>query len=216
MISGRRWAPATFRRVLVDHPLLVHLVRRLLFAAYDAGGERLHLFRVAEDRTYAGVADAALGLEGAAAVGLPHAIDLPADALSAWGTLFADYQLLQPFPQIGREVFTVTDAERSASEIKRYEGVEVETVKLFSLEHRGWRRGSVDGISESFYRDLPDDRWASFHVSPGINLANPREVPSQRLSSLWLVGRREPRPLAGDLPPVVFSELVRDFALLVG
>src|SRR5262249_38832549 len=103
MVSGRRWPLPTFRSVLVEHPLLLHLVRRLLFAAYG-GDARTLLFRVAEDRTFAGVSDEAVTLDGAVTVALPHPLDLPPEALAAWGSLFADYELLQPFPQIGREV----------------------------------------------------------------------------------------------------------------
>ena len=188
MISGRRWDPTTFRHLLVEHLLLVHLVRRLLFAAYDAGGGLLQLFRVAEDRTFADAGDAPLGLAGAAAVGLPHPLDLPREALSAWGTFFADYELLQPFPQLGREVFTLTDAERAVSELRRFADADVETARLFALEHRGWRRSSREGGESSYTLRLPGRQVALFGVSPGINFANPRETPVQTLGAIQLWG----------------------------
>jgi hypothetical protein len=100
--------------------------------------------------------------------------------------------------------------------IRRFEGSQVETVKLFSLEHRGWRRSTVEAVSETFFRDLPEGRWMSLHFSPGINLANPRDPPVQHLSSLWLSDRSSANPVLGDLPPILFSEVLRDVTLLVG
>ena len=43
----------------------------------------------------------------------------------AWGELFADYELLQPFPQIGRTVYVPTPEELSENRVLRVEGLEV-------------------------------------------------------------------------------------------
>jgi len=216
MITGRRWPAATFRSLLLGHPLLVHLVRRLLFGAYDAGGRLLHLFRVAEDRSFADVADAPLALDGDEGVGLPHPIDLPPAVLAPWGSLFADYEILQPFAQIGREVFTPTEAERTATAILRFQSREVETGKLFGLEHRGWRRASGDRIANTYRRELPAGYYAWLHVSPGVNLATPQESPVQTIGAMRVFRSDGADATMDELSPVAFSELVRDVALLVG
>ena len=36
MIAGRRWSVAEFESLLVRHPLMINLVRRLLWGVYDA------------------------------------------------------------------------------------------------------------------------------------------------------------------------------------
>jgi hypothetical protein len=211
MISQRRWDLATFRRVLVDHPLLVHLCRRLLLAAYDAGGALVGLFRVAEDRTFADAADAPIRFDEAK-VGIPHPLEVTAEAIASWSTVFADYQLVQPFPQLGRETFLSTEAERPRVELSRFAGKEVETGKLFGLEHRGWRRGFDMEIGQIYTRDLHGGYAATFAIHPGINSTNPRETPVQTLGAIVVAKDGRPHPL-GELPPVVFSELVRDLAL---
>ena len=50
MCNGRRWRSADFTRFVVEHPLLFHIARRLVWGAYD-GDALIETFRVADDRT---------------------------------------------------------------------------------------------------------------------------------------------------------------------
>jgi hypothetical protein len=59
-------------------------------------------FRIAEDATFADSSENALQIADAAIVGIAHPLSLGADAVATWGEVLADYELLQPFPQIGR------------------------------------------------------------------------------------------------------------------
>ncbi|MFV2180020.1 DUF4132 domain-containing protein, partial [Actinomadura sp. LOL_011] len=90
MVARRRWPVAEFRELLAGHPLLRHLVRRLVWVADDGP-----VFRVAEDGTFADAADDAIVLPGTARVGVAHPLDLGGD-LPAWSEVFADYEILQP------------------------------------------------------------------------------------------------------------------------
>ncbi len=53
MVTSRRWSADDFTRLLVRHPLVSHIVRRLVWCTYDVSGSVA--FRVAEDRTFANV-----------------------------------------------------------------------------------------------------------------------------------------------------------------
>jgi hypothetical protein len=96
MVARRRWTVPEFRRLFVEHPLLWHIARRLVWLAEDDSGTTP--FRVAEDRTIAGPDDDALTLRDGARIGLAHPLDL-GGALGAWTRVLADYELMQPFPQ---------------------------------------------------------------------------------------------------------------------
>ena len=59
MGNARRWSGEEFRAFFVEHPLLFHVVKRLVWAVYD-GDQPTTTFRVAEDRSYADRHDDAL------------------------------------------------------------------------------------------------------------------------------------------------------------
>lgn len=220
MCARRRWTPEVFGQFFVGHPLLVHVVRRLIWGAFDDQGHLIATFRVAEDRTFADQDDEGWELPAGAKVGLPHALELDAKTAAAWGQLLADYQMLQPFPQLGRPTFNITPEERSAKTFTRVEGVKVATGKVLGLEARGWRRGPAldGGVAAWMQRELGDGRILQLNLDPGLYTGMLSESPEQTLQKCevreehsWGDG---PASALGTLDPVVFSELVKDLEAL--
>src|SRR5262249_1344021 len=140
MCAQRRWKVADFTAFILKHPLIVHLARRLVWGVFD-GNKLAHSFRIAEDGSFASEADAAITLPKGAMIGRVHGWEVPEALLGKWGWVFADYEILQPFDQLGRQVFTPTDAEKRASHLPRMHKVAVKTGKVMGLEIRGWRKG---------------------------------------------------------------------------
>ncbi|WP_327009939.1 DUF4132 domain-containing protein [Dactylosporangium sp. NBC_01737] len=106
MTTQSRWSGAAFRHGVLPHPLLWQIARHLVWATFDAPGPHATLvtaFRLAEDRTLAGVTDEPVTLPDDAVVGVAHPIHLAA-TVPLWTQLFADYEILQPFPQLARDV----------------------------------------------------------------------------------------------------------------
>jgi hypothetical protein len=146
MFTRRRWTPDHFDAFLVRHPLMIHLVRSLLWGGYDQAGKLAATFRVTEERDYADRNEAPFRLDGLAGVGVVHPLQLTAQEVSAWGELFADYEIIQPFPQLGRRVHRPEPDELHAREIVRNRGIKVPAVTLVGiLERHGWNRGMVEG-----------------------------------------------------------------------
>ncbi|MFF0521187.1 DUF4132 domain-containing protein [Actinomadura nitritigenes] len=218
MVTRRRWTAGEFRRLFVEHPLIWHIARRLVWVAEDGG--KAAAFRVAEDRTFADASDDVLALPESARVGIPHPLEL-GDALEEWSVLFADYAILQPFPQLGREVHTLTDAECAARRLARFEGSSVDPADVLGLERRGWRRGSpMDaGIQHSMYRAVSGGLYVNVHLNPGIDIGMDF-AGAQRLEVIWVDDRpetgdwcaREGRRPIGDLDPVSASEVLAELA----
>ncbi|MEM6531394.1 MAG: DUF4132 domain-containing protein [Myxococcota bacterium] len=154
MVVGRQWSAADFQTYLVEHPLLVHLVRRVIWGVFD-GNELVSSFRVTEDRTFANHEDDEFTLGEEARVGLAHPIDLPAEAAAAWGELFTDYEILQPFPQLGRPVYHLTDEEKQARAITRHKDTTVEVGRVLGLMSRGWERGEAQDGGAVWWFSLP-------------------------------------------------------------
>lgn len=217
MVAQRRWTVADFTRFFVAHPLLTHLVRRLVLASYGADGAAVGTLRVAEDRTFADVNDDPVTLPEAGTVGIAHPLHL-AGGIPAWGRIFADYEIIQPFPQLGRDVHTLTEQERSATRLTRFEGATVHVSKVLGLERRGWQRGAPQdaGVQCWIERALPDGRYVVVALDPGIAVGLVNEFPDQQLREIWV--RRSDRgswrsedavPL-GDLDLIATSEIIRD------
>jgi hypothetical protein len=204
MCTRRCWSTAVFRERFVTHPLLQHLVRRLLFAL---GPET---FRVCEDGSMAGPADEPITLhESATGTGIRivHPLEIAPEMLAAWAALFGDYAIVQPFAQLGRDVHTPTEAEREATTLDRFAGHSSHGGPLLGLRHRGW---TVDLATLS--RRWPDGLAAHVPFRPGFEIEGDHaQHQAQTLGAVEL--RRGARPeRLGALDPIAFSELVRDLA----
>lgn len=209
MIDGRRWSGADFRQFLVEHPLLGHLTRRLLWAIHDPDGS-VRPFRVTEDRTFTGIDDTNLTVADDAMIGLPHPA---ATDLHGWGEVFADHKIIQPFPQLGREVFRPSEADWDA-----FDGVAVPAVRLLGLEARGWRRDEpgMSGIQQSIERPLRDRGRVAVSFVPGFRVGKAAESGTQKLSDLVVIHDRAHEPVSPTgLDPVTASEVMLDLRTLL-
>ncbi|TDZ79651.1 hypothetical protein DE4585_03399 [Mycobacteroides salmoniphilum] len=181
MIHERRWSVEEFESLFVSHPLLIHVVRRLLWAAFSPTGQ-LSLFRVAEDRTLADDNDSLISLAPSHTVGIAHPLHAP-EHMATWGRIFADYELLQPFPQINRPVIKATEQDLREQELSRFAQATAKTFSLTALSSRGWEIGEmIDGpFRRQISRSAPSGRIVDIWLDPGIP-ADPREIETQEIS----------------------------------
>ncbi|GAA2417411.1 hypothetical protein GCM10010191_30030 [Actinomadura vinacea] len=206
MTERRRWEPADFRELLVGHPLLWHIVRRLVWVHED--GVKRTAFRVAEDRTLADVNDDVLTLPEAGLVGIAHPVHLGED-LAGWAETFADYEIMQPFSQLGRPVLAFTAQERAEAELARFKGLDSSLGKVLGLERRGWVRAAAEdgGVQYALNRELPEGRTVVVEISPGIYVWGPGQSEEhQKLTAVRISGSSHAR--FGDLDAVTASELL--------
>jgi len=188
MVFERSWSQEDFHRYFVSHPLMRHVVGRLV---WSAGVQ----FRVAEDGTYADLHDEAIALPEGARVSIPHARGL-SDG-TAWGRVLADYELIQPFDQVSRETWDV-DVDTFV------EGLQVEAKPLLSaLLGAGWVKGGAGdgGAIDRLHRPVPGGS-AILELEPGLWVDGIYESENQTLGrvripeSCSVIGRSE---IARDL-----------------
>ncbi|MFB9660444.1 DUF4132 domain-containing protein [Glycomyces mayteni] len=153
MAAQRTWTVPQFLEFFADHPLLRHLARRLVWEA--VAGETVLAFRIAEDETFADVDDETAVLPGDAAVRIAHPAAL--DRLADWTQVFADYEVLQPFEQLGRPVLAFTEEELRTGRLERFAGRGISVGRVLALTKTGWFTGPADSM------------W----VEPGVHLALP-------------------------------------------
>ena len=222
MCNRRRWSPEVFRQFLVGHPLLIHAVRRLVWGTYSPEGTLLSTFRVAEDRTFADVNEDTFTLSGDVQVGLPHALELAPKTARAWSQVLADYQLLQPFAQLGRPTHAPTAEEKTAPQLDRVKGLEVATKKVIGLESHGWRRGpALDGGVVCWMEKPLGTQWtAELEFSGGLYSTGATGLsPKQTLGAVtvkhqtrtWRSAEHVP---LNQLDAILVSELLKDLETL--
>jgi hypothetical protein len=136
MVSERMFSPDELRLLFANHPLMRQLARRLVWASGNV------TFRIDESAAFVGLRDEPVVLPADARVLVVHPLALDEATKTAWGQVFADYELLQPFPQLARETYGKED-------LGRVIGKQLTAPKLvFGLERAGWERdGAEDGGS---------------------------------------------------------------------
>lgn len=218
MCTQRRWPREVFSQFLLEHPLLIHVVRRLVWGVYDDAGNVTAAFRVAEDRSLADAKDDAFDLPNDASIGIVHRLDFDDASAATWGQILSDYEILQPFVQLSRETAMPTEAEKASKQLERAVGLKIPTGKVLGLDHRGWRRGPAQdgGVVCWYEKRLSEGRCACLDLQPGIFTGMVSEAPEQTLGGLTVTlgenawyGSDKALTL-GELSPIDFSELIRD------
>ncbi|MDR6326393.1 DUF4132 domain-containing protein [Actinoplanes couchii] len=215
MADQRRWSGADFQQFLAGHPLLRHLVRRLVWVRFDQSGQPLGGLRLAEDGTLADSADEIVTLPGDALIGIGHPLHLSAE-LTTWAELFADYEILQPFEQLGRGTEPLT-RERAAGLVGRT----APSTTLLGLERRGWRRGRPQdaGVQHWFERDVPGARHLVVAIDPGIPVGAVDILGDQTIEAIFVAPSAADhwsRPGQDDhiseLDPITAAEALRELS----
>ncbi|MEW6279946.1 MAG: DUF4132 domain-containing protein, partial [Candidatus Eremiobacterota bacterium] len=212
MISRRTFRLPVFRACLAEHPFMQHIARRLVWGVLADNGQLQGCLRVCEDGSLADSEDSALQLPEEALLILPHRLELEEATLQRWSTILGDHRILQPFPQVGREVYRPSDPSEKA--VRTVEGLRVPAARILSLEQRGWRRGPAgnSGVVSTFVKPLGKDGEAELDFEEGWVVGDlAGAVDSDQTLGLVRL------PLAaGEIPPVAYSELVYDLRTLSG
>ncbi|MCD0444859.1 DUF4132 domain-containing protein [Glycomyces sp. A-F 0318] len=218
MVRGRTWSAGEFRRHFAEHALVKHLARRLVWLADHGAGTTA--FRIAEDGSFGDAADDAFALPADAAVRLAHPVHLGPE-IAAWAELLADYEILQPFPQLSRPVMAFTDEELATGVLERFQGVTVDVGHVLGLTGRGWHRSGPEdaGMEPGIAYTFPTGGCIVVGLEPGIYTGSVQEYPRQTLASVRLSPFEDYRRASGGaLPaaadPVAASEALAGLARL--
>jgi hypothetical protein len=209
MVESRRFAVHDLEARWARHPLLVHVARRLVWRTHR--GDEMETFRVVEDGTYADASDSPIALDPSAPVSVAHPLDMTPELRARWGTLFADYEILQPFEQLGRFVFAGTAAE-AVTILKSVAGAIVPARMLLNtLALHRWDKPAGRRVATA-YKDLRGKKSARAFLSyaPGIVLSSMRTAPDQKLNAITL----PQSPTLDALERNELSDLVRTAIML--
>lgn len=202
-----------WRAELAGHPLARALVHRLVWEVETGPGE----WRAVLPGTGADLPDA----PDDAPVRLWHPLRSTPAAVRAWRDLLTERRIRQPFKQAFREIYLLTPAEQeSRTHSNRFAAHLVHYRRMFALfRARGWTSrllgGWDDGDGDEAVRTLGE--WRIHFLHTWASLAGDHELAAtdrvrftRRVEGGW-----RDAPLA-DVPPLLFSEAMRDVDLFVG
>jgi len=198
MLQRRRWVPADFAAYVVRHLVLGRLVRRLVWGVYGGEGRLLGSFRIAEDLSFADFDDAPYEVPEGALIGVAHPVDLGLD-LGRWSEVFSDYEILQPFDQLGRPPLTLSAQDRAGKRLVRPyvcpdTGAGFPSVIRFgparfeAMVARGWRRGPIgsDRMWCRLIRPVGEGCHVIVELTPGLEAGAGALSPYQAITAVWL------------------------------
>ncbi|MCA9794663.1 MAG: DUF4132 domain-containing protein, partial [Candidatus Eremiobacteraeota bacterium] len=186
MCSQRRWHSQDFQRLLLGHPLMIHLVRRLIWGVFEQGSLKA-TFRVAEDGSLADRNEDDFELSPEAELGIPHRLEMSDEVAAGWGEVLADYQILQPFEQLGRQTFARSSEQARARKLDDFKQVVVPTGRILGLTSRDWQRGEAqdNGIIWWINKLLAPGHVITLVFEPGMVVGMVNEEPEQTLGSVY-------------------------------
>lgn len=206
---------ADWRLRYLEHPLVSTLTRRLLWVRETEEGPRTFWWRdgALQDLTGEPVPDAADGR-----VRLWHPVDSSVEQVRHARRLLTEARITQPFKQVHREVYLLTDAERETSTYSNRFAAHVLRQHQFHAlcQQRGWKyalQGEFDSHNTP-YRVLPSfGLKVEFWVDPAGDEATAMAIYSY-LSSDRLCFRKGRHDVQLDeVPALAFSEALRDVDL---
>ncbi|KFD76024.1 DUF4132 domain-containing protein [Escherichia coli] len=218
MCQRRRWTAEQFRLFLVEHPLVRHLTRRLLWGVYNDENALITCFRVAEDSTYSDAQDELFTLP-AGNIGIPHVLEIPPESAAAFRQIYVDYELLPPFQQLERGSYHLADNERNTHELTRWQGRLCQAGRIVGLERRGWQRleesGSVYAMRKSTpygALELETEPFSLIYGETGYSDLLP--VESVKITAPYDRYGKQSSPTFSVLDDITASELINDIESL--
>ena len=242
-LKKKTWDAATWRARYLDHPLVGTLARRLIWCFTHDGrtvsacfheGSLLDQEGIELDR-----------LDDSVTVSLWHPLESELDEVLAWRTRLEELEIQQPFKQAHREVYRLTDAERSTGIYSNRFAAHVLKQHQFNALclARGWHNqlrllvddsyppASIEvpdwGLRAEFWIDGIGDVYGTDTNETGtfLHLATDqvRFYPSaagRSLAHTMGTGYEQPADSApvrlDDVPALVLTEILRDVDLFVG
>ncbi len=221
-LQNRHWQLDAWRRRYLQHPLLSSLSRRLIWRFTENGQSRPTL----------PVGDGLIGADGqpvdwpaaGAEVALWHPLDAAPDEVLAWRERLQALEITQPFKQAHREVYLLTEAERR-TEIysNRFAAHILKQHQLNALcQARGWHyalQGAWDQPESVPTRLLSQARLqAQFWIDPVEHelYTDVGVYFYMATDQVRFLDQRDQALHLSEVPPLVFSEVMRDIDLFVG
>lgn len=212
----RSWLFNEWLPLYIDHPLTGALGKRLIWQFTKKEQQRVAIWTEQGFRTASG--EILSPPDEHTRVELWHPIFADAAHVLQWRTYLAGNEIQQPFKQAFREVYLLTDAEETTATYSNRFASHILNKDQFAVlcKVRGWTPGDLEYKGPNI--KLPVwDLQAAF-ATKGIYLGvDSKMVGSAHVTTdaVTFLRKKQAIPLT-EVPPLVFSEVMRDIDMFVG
>ena len=218
-IEDRNWTLNVWKERYLDHPVRRALTRGLIWQL--VAKDDAFTFMPSEDGFFLSSGEpVSLPLKGM--IRLWHPLNSKAEEVLAWRARILEQEMTQPIKQAHREVYVVTDAERSTETYSnRFAAHILRQHQFRALCHaRGWKY-ELQGAWDSW--NLPTRTIQHHDLSIEFDVDQVEEEELSENGVALHIATDQVRFIRGDgtrvkpedLAPVLFSELMRDVDLFV-
>ncbi|MBN2295089.1 MAG: DUF4132 domain-containing protein, partial [Pirellulales bacterium] len=194
---------------LMRHPLISPMLGRLVLVGDGIMGYPQNEGKVLQD--HAGLQEP-VKKDESLRIAHPHDL-LAGKQWHAWQRDCFVREVVQPFKQVFRELYPITKAElKEKTQSRRYAGHQVNPRQALALlGNRQWVTVAEEGVRKTFHEeDL------SVHIEFQEGFYTPAEIDGLTLEAVQFTRRGDWQVLPLDeVPPRVFSEVMRDLDLVV-
>nr|WP_236059799.1 DUF4132 domain-containing protein [Chitinophaga rhizophila] len=203
------WTYTHWKSCYLEHPLIRKLTVRLIWNFHTNGTQTACFYHDGHFVDYKGKP---VNVDADTQVTLWHPMNEPAKTVKAWRTFLSALEVDQPFEQVNRQTYTPTQEELADGFFSSRFACQVLNRQKFRniISQRGW---TLRQHAPNNWSYVPHIALAEWDIR--VNFFADRKEEDTVVTDL-LNFYREGEPLAlEDVPPVIFSEMIRDVSLFV-
>jgi len=222
LLAEREWEFTKWRDRYLNHPLLAHFSRRLIWHFRQDGQQAAAVWH--DGRMVDNQDRSVDWLSPKTSVQLWHPLGQELESVASWRRWLEQHRVTQPFKQAHREIYILTDAEQQTGTYSnRFAAHIIRQYQFAALaKERGWTyrlQGAFDShnvptlflprwdLAVEFWVDSPGGQEGTSEAGIYLHLATDQV----RFCDMTTTAR----PLS-EVPALVFSEVMRDVDLFVG
>ncbi len=213
MTEKRLMSFEDFKYLFMENPIMTHFSNSLVFGVYDDDKKLIKTFLFMEDGSFIDENGDDFKLNETDKISIVHPIDLTKEIIDKWKQIIADYEIEQPFRQIDRSVYVLTDENKNNKSIDDFKDKKILSITLWSklTNNLGWSRGSVEdgGWYYNFYKHV-GGIYVYLEFS-GSDVSGYDKFSEVTVGSLTFSGKT-----LGEMSPLVISEIYNEIKSVVG
>jgi hypothetical protein len=223
-LAPRSWRFSDWRERYLDHPLVGVIARRLIWKFENPDGKTKAGLLAQHRETICDPFGVELPELSQTTVSLWHPIDSPPDVVLAWRRSLEAQQITQPFKQAHREIYVITATELQTSTYSNRFAAHILKQHQFAAlcRDRRWRYSLQGGFDS---HNTPTRELRAWNLSAEFWVDGLGDQPEMTEAGIYLYVATDQVRFHDahganvaliDVPPIVFSEVMRQVDLFVG